>query len=251
MSIQATISIDERTSQDARAPSTVSQYLARRLIEKQDTVLILLMDRSGQGTYHNLTIPQLFDFIQHKVKSIDTAWEMMAPLLSGAKKTDATTEDPAASSHTDASAGAHGSRRSWSRGGAGAGGHGHASSSGGGSNSSSKVTRTARYRDVDRLKRMIFPYDVPTVLVRRHCVLLLLDPLRAVVFSDQMLVVVPDGADSIIAVLNTYMSVSTSYVFRDIFRKYHISIFFVFLFLGSGISTGCGGLRCCHCGASQ
>jgi hypothetical protein len=198
----------------AAAPSTVSQYLARRLIEKQDTVLILLMDRSGQGTYRTLTIPQLFDLIQHKVKSIDTAWEMMLPLMAngGKKQEDAKATPLGADSATATPS--HGFRRSSRTSGA-TPGHGLSGGGGGGGNSSHKLTRTARYRDIDRLKRMVFPYDVPTVLVRRHCVLLLLDPLRAVVFSDQLLVVVPDGADSIIAVLNTYMSVSDTVLCKE------------------------------------
>jgi hypothetical protein len=172
-------------------------------------VLILLMDRSGQGTYHSLTIPELFDLIQHKVKSIDAAWEMMLPLLANGNKKQAqgsAAQDTKAPSSTDPATPSHGSRRLSVRAGA-VSTTGSGSAAGGGHNSH-KLTRTARYRDIDRLKRMVFPYDVPTLLVRRHCVLLLLDPLRAVVFSDQLLVVVPDGADSMIAVLNTYMSVS-------------------------------------------
>ena len=39
------------------------------------------------------------------------------------------------------------------------------------------------------------------VQVRRHVILMLLDPIRAIVLTNKMIVVIPDGADSLISML--------------------------------------------------
>ena len=46
----------------------------------------------------------------------------------------------------------------------------------------------------------------PTVLIRRHCVILLLDPIRAIIMSDRLLLLVPNGADMLISILDKHMS---------------------------------------------
>ena len=75
------------------------------------------------------------------------------------------------------------------------------------SSSGSFVTRLVRYRDIDRLSPIHLSLDSPAFLVRRHAVLLLLDPLRAVIMADRFILVVPDGADNILAIMNAYIAV--------------------------------------------
>ncbi len=58
-----------------------------------------------------------------------------------------------------------------------------------------------------RLEYQFTPQEEPTVLVRRHCVLISLDPIRVIVMSERMILVVPDGADSILQLLCTHMEV--------------------------------------------
>ena len=41
--------------------------------------------------------------------------------------------------------------------------------------------------------------------MRRHCLLLSFDPIRALLLSDRLLLVVPDGADSLLQTLADYM----------------------------------------------
>lgn len=51
------------------------------------------------------------------------------------------------------------------------------------------------------MRRLITPFSAsnePELIVRRHVVLLNFDPLRAIVLRDRLLVLVPDGADSIL-----------------------------------------------------
>lgn len=54
------------------------------------------------------------------------------------------------------------------------------------------------------MRRLVTPFSAsnePQLIVRRHVVLLNFDPLRAVVLRDRLLVLVPDGADSILVEL--------------------------------------------------
>lgn len=52
------------------------------------------------------------------------------------------------------------------------------------------------------MRRLVFPFSVsnePELIVRRHVMLLNFDPLRAIVLRDRLLILVPDGADSILS----------------------------------------------------
>lgn len=54
------------------------------------------------------------------------------------------------------------------------------------------------------LRRLDFHYNDdtgPIVIVRRHAVLIAFDPLRAIIMSDRIILIVPDGADSLLTTL--------------------------------------------------
>jgi hypothetical protein len=65
-----------------------------------------------------------------------------------------------------------------------------------------------KYRDVRRMESILSAHEEPAILVRYHAVFMLLDPVRAVVLSDRMIVVVPDGADNMIGLLLSIFDVS-------------------------------------------
>eukprot|EP01082_Thalassiosira_pseudonana_P011408 g10216.t1 g10216 contig4:1453150-1453584(+) len=51
------------------------------------------------------------------------------------------------------------------------------------------------------MRRLVTPFsssNEPQLMVRRHVMLLNFDPLRAIVLRDRLLILVPDGADSIL-----------------------------------------------------
>ncbi|KAL3781456.1 hypothetical protein ACHAW5_009647 [Stephanodiscus triporus] len=56
-------------------------------------------------------------------------------------------------------------------------------------------------RDMRRLVTPFSSSNEPQLIVRRHAMLLNFDPLRAIVLKDRLLVLVPDGADSILIAL--------------------------------------------------
>jgi len=70
-----------------------------------------------------------------------------------------------------------------------------------------------QYRD---LRRLELGYDnitleVPKVLVRRHSVLVNIYPFRAIILADRMILLVPDGADSLLAILDEHMQSFQNY----------------------------------------
>lgn len=62
-----------------------------------------------------------------------------------------------------------------------------------------------RLRDLRRLDYQFNPGEENAILIRRHAVLVAMDPLRAVVMSDRLVLIVPPGADSLLTVLDGYM----------------------------------------------
>jgi hypothetical protein len=76
--------------------------------------------------------------------------------------------------------------------------------------SSSKVNHSVPFLQYRDLRRLELSYDnvsleVPKVLVRRHSVLVNIYPLRAIILADRMILLVPDGTDSLLAILGEHM----------------------------------------------
>jgi len=67
------------------------------------------------------------------------------------------------------------------------------------------VINNLRLRDLRRLDFKFNPSEEKSVLIRRHTVLMAMDPLRAVIMADRLILIVPDGADSLISVLDQHM----------------------------------------------
>ncbi|KAL9191354.1 hypothetical protein ACHAXT_001060 [Thalassiosira profunda] len=68
-------------------------------------------------------------------------------------------------------------------------------------NGSTHRERLGGYLHPRDMRRLVTPFsssNEPQLMVRRHVMLLNFDPLRAVVLRDRLLVLVPDGADSIL-----------------------------------------------------
>jgi len=72
------------------------------------------------------------------------------------------------------------------------------------------------------MRRLVTPFSAsnePALIVRRHVMLLNVDPLRAIVLRDRLLVLVPDGADSILQTLSTRMKEGYNYDEDEIMEK--------------------------------
>jgi magnesium transporter len=68
------------------------------------------------------------------------------------------------------------------------------------------VPHSLNYNDLRHLARSVAQHEEPTIVVRAHAVVVALAPLRAIVLADKMLLIVPEGADSLLYLLQTHMS---------------------------------------------
>jgi hypothetical protein len=69
----------------------------------------------------------------------------------------------------------------------------------------SRSIREIQFHDLRHLENQFHTHEEPTVIVRRHAVLISLNPLRAIVTADRLILIVPDGADSLLYMLHDYM----------------------------------------------
>lgn len=72
------------------------------------------------------------------------------------------------------------------------------------------------------MRRLVTPFSAsnePELIVRRHVMLLNFDPLRAVILRDRLLVLVPDGADSLLVDLEKRVSGGTRELERSVFGE--------------------------------
>lgn len=75
------------------------------------------------------------------------------------------------------------------------------------------------------MRRLVTPFsntNEPALIVRRHVMLLNFDPLRAIVLRDRLLVLVPDGADSILISLEKRMRRGVDITDEDSFEDEHM-----------------------------
>lgn len=72
------------------------------------------------------------------------------------------------------------------------------------------------------MRRLVTPFSAsnePELIVRRHVMLLNFDPLRAVILRDRLLVLVPDGADSLLVDLEKRVRGGAREVERSVFGE--------------------------------
>jgi magnesium transporter len=79
-------------------------------------------------------------------------------------------------------------------------------------------------RDMRRLVTPFSSSNEPQLIVRRHVMLLNFDPLRAIVLRDRLLVLVPDGADSILVALEKRVKGGFIEMENQVFGSEHDSV---------------------------
>jgi hypothetical protein len=100
--------------------------------------------------------------------------------------------------------------------------------------------RLGAYLHPRDMRRLVTPFSTsnePELIVRRHVMLLNFDPLRAIILRDRLLVLVPDGADSLITKLERRVRGGSSEIENSIFGDKGSSS----ASLHSGIGGGGGG----------
>ncbi|KAL7432694.1 hypothetical protein ACHAXH_008496, partial [Discostella pseudostelligera] len=113
---------------------------------------------------------------------------------------------------------------------------------------SSMFTTSSHYRErlggylhPRDMRRLVTPFsssNEPQLIVRRHVMLLNFDPLRAIVLRDRLLVLVPDGADSILVALEQRVKGGFVEMENQVFGSEHDSDYSK---TGKSTATGGGG----------
>eukprot|EP00538_Stauroneis_constricta_P012946 CAMPEP_0119550220 /NCGR_PEP_ID=MMETSP1352-20130426/3765_1 /TAXON_ID=265584 /ORGANISM="Stauroneis constricta, Strain CCMP1120" /LENGTH=586 /DNA_ID=CAMNT_0007595993 /DNA_START=91 /DNA_END=1854 /DNA_ORIENTATION=+ len=105
--------------------------------------------------------------------------------------------------------------------------------SGGGGNTDENEEARLPGKDDKRLGSFLHPRDMrklvtpfsasnePELIVRRHAMLLNFDPLRAIILRDRLLILVPDGADSLLVELEERVRGGSNYQYQEVLRGAH------------------------------
>jgi Mg2+ and Co2+ transporter CorA len=172
------------------AVSSLRPYILKKAKEQLQSVNVLEVYPTGESGYKStLTLTELLVFIHSNTVKMDGG--KVKGDISGLR-TDSSTEDLKT-----------------------AAGGGKAAADGGeseepplkGSSNSSRFTgmREVQYHDLRHLESQFNVHEEPTVLVRRHAVLVSFNPLRAIVTANKILLIVPNGADALLYLLHEHM----------------------------------------------
>jgi len=194
---------------DAALESPVP-YLERRMMYKQHVVLMLELRYDGTSKYKHMTLRTLLSKINNEVSLMDKILGSRRPLDSNlsqryAKAFDSRPQAPLVSAEDLlANSGPSPSPSS--------------SEDKDGKDDTKKPLSAAgflRHRDLRRLEYYYNMHEEPSILVRRHAVVVSLDPIRCVVMANKMIVIVPDGADHVLELLQKHISSWTDMQQRD------------------------------------
>jgi len=67
------------------------------------------------------------------------------------------------------------------------------------------ATIELRVRDLSKLEHSTHGINEPTIFVRRHTILVSLDPIKALIMYDRIVLIVPDGADELLHIFEKHM----------------------------------------------
>lgn len=178
---------------DNVAQEEVKNFINRRLLYKQHLVLMLEIYPDGNYEYKEMSLRDLFDRINHHTMLIDAKLDVFdqknKDKNEGADSREAFmdgTRRPRSSPHRGrsdryTSSNKHYRKKFYQ-------------------NVDSTIS-ALRHRDLRRLEYSYKPVEEPAILIRRHVTLISLDPIRAAVMNDRMIMIVPQGADTLIEML--------------------------------------------------
>lgn len=201
--------------------ANVNNFSARRQNEKQSTIIMYEITSDGESDYKEMTLRELLNYVNKEAATIDEAAEMKEKLKESERQSlinkklslgnlfDSQTEDysPFDQSTPNASfvqnvsngpppAGVKISRVTCSP---------LPEFSSDDQPANFSAVSELRLRDLRRLDYQFNPNEEKSVLIRRHAVLFAMDPMRAVVMTNRLILIVPSGADSLISILDKYM----------------------------------------------
>jgi len=73
-------------------------------------------------------------------------------------------------------------------------------------NETKRSIREIQYHDLRHLEHQFHRHEEPNILIRRHGILMSLNPLRLVFMHDKIIFIVPDGADQLLYLLHEHLN---------------------------------------------
>lgn len=190
---------DVDVSQVDRSLCEVNNFTnTQRTADKQPNVLMYEITSHGDSQYKEMTLRELLKYVNDEATKIDeVATERDAKQAreqedqtSGVKGISYMQDDTFDAEDRDTFNAVDGVSSKSSYGGEGV--------------TTSAVTEL-RLRDLRRLDFHFNPNEEKTIIIRRHAVLFAMDPMRAVVMADRLVLIVPPGADSLLTILDKHM----------------------------------------------
>ena len=181
------------------AVSSLRPYILKKRREHEQSVQVLEIYATGESGYKStMTLAELLVFV-HKVASLDSGNTEDAG-AAGDEGTSSSSREGGGGLGRVPSESKIASRKSEADLGGGGRGGGTGSSRflGGGA-------REVQYHDLRHLETQFNVHEEPTILIRRHAILISLNPLRAIITANKILLIVPKGADALLYLLHDHM----------------------------------------------
>jgi hypothetical protein len=151
------------------AISALKPYLARKAREGSNVVQIQELFPSGESGYKkSVTIIELLKIIKKEVDTVEKAERTSLKSITIASAASESQERQPRLPH-----------------------HG---------------IREIRLHDLRSLEEAFSAHEEPIVLIRRHVVIMSLSPVRVIITADKVILVVPNGADSLLYLLHDHMN---------------------------------------------
>lgn len=152
-------------------------YLEQRAHHKQHIIHLLEVDDVGNSNYRYISLRDLLEHVHDITDALDAdliaSWARRSPETNMTSDTNDDAPDDPKLSPTAAML-------------------------------QSSAASVLKQRDLRRLE-YLFTSEEPTILIRRHAVIMSFDAVRAIVLHDRLLMIVPQGADSLIELLQKHL----------------------------------------------
>lgn len=177
---------EEVDEDDNVAQEEVKNFINRRLLYKQHLVLMLEIYPNGSYEYKEMSLRDLFDRINHHTMLLDAKLPNFDKKIMNNDFNYRDEEGRGVSSRMRSIKSMRGkSTKGFKK----------------FYNNVDSTISPLRHRDLRRLEYSYKPVEEPAILIRRHVTLISLDPIRAAVMNDRMIMIVPQGADTLIEML--------------------------------------------------
>eukprot|EP01035_Chromulina_nebulosa_P018929 gene18929-24736_t len=160
---------------------SINPILLKKLADKQQTVLVVEITPNSDTTYKQLSLRDLLAYINKEAVTIDASNSKPNGTINPSTTNSNSSLEELINEDNRLRSSVYDRRKE-------------------------SVVGLLKHRDLRRLEFQFNPLGEPTILVRRHAVLISLDPLRCIVMADKLILIIPDGLDSVLQILGDHLN---------------------------------------------